>query len=174
MCYNGSVNSARSFRPPTEALAIADSGPAGKESTLRTMLARHAVLLTPSVSLRLSLFPCRKQNQQSCFHSPYTLPSSVSRKSFACHSYENIGAVGVFFPFWNRTKSGEGHSQNYSTSFFSDSCALFCTHKKLNPFLFKQFRTLLQKHPGWGYLPLSRLRPSDVQTCGRFRCHWIS
>src|SRR5216684_7049603 len=35
------------------------------------------------------------------FHSPYTLPSSVSCKSFACHSYENTGGVGVFFPFWN-------------------------------------------------------------------------
>src|SRR5260370_9450309 len=33
-------------------------------------------------------------------HSPYTLPSSVSRKSFICHSYENTGGVGVFFPFW--------------------------------------------------------------------------
>ena len=34
-------------------------------------------------------------------HLPYILPSSVSRKSFACHSYENTGGVGVFFPFWN-------------------------------------------------------------------------
>src|SRR6266852_7005198 len=41
-------------------------------------------------------------------HSPYTLPSSVSRISFICHSYENTGGVGVFFPFWN-----------------SPSCALF-------------------------------------------------
>jgi hypothetical protein len=34
-------------------------------------------------------------------HSPYTLPSSVSCKSCICHSYENTGGVGVFFPFWN-------------------------------------------------------------------------
>src|SRR6266403_4513609 len=34
-------------------------------------------------------------------HLPYTLPSSVSCKFFACHSYENTGGVGVFFPFWN-------------------------------------------------------------------------
>src|SRR6267143_1211476 len=33
-----------------EALAIADSGPAGKESALRTMRARHTVLLTPPKS----------------------------------------------------------------------------------------------------------------------------
>src|SRR5258708_16795682 len=34
-------------------------------------------------------------------HLPYTLPSSVSRKSFLCHSYENTGGVQVFFPFRN-------------------------------------------------------------------------
>jgi len=34
--------------------------------------------------------------------------------------------------------------------FFSGSCALFCTHRKLNPFVFKQFHTLCQKHPGVG------------------------
>jgi hypothetical protein len=28
---------------------------------------------------------------------------------------------------------------------------LFCTSEKRNPFLFKQIRTLLQKHPGGGY-----------------------
>src|SRR6266481_2379964 len=36
-------------------------------------------------------------------HSPYTLPSSVSRKSFACLSYENTRGVGVFFPFRNNS-----------------------------------------------------------------------
>src|SRR6267378_2338668 len=30
------------------------------------------------------------------------------------------------------------------------SFALFCTPQKLNPFIFKRFRTLCQKHPGWG------------------------
>jgi hypothetical protein len=30
-----------------------------------------------------------------------TLPSSVYRKSFVCHSYENRGGVPQFFPFWN-------------------------------------------------------------------------
>jgi hypothetical protein len=34
-------------------------------------------------------------------YSPYTLPSSVSCKCFICHSYENTGGVGVFFPFWD-------------------------------------------------------------------------
>jgi hypothetical protein len=34
-------------------------------------------------------------------HLPYALPSSVSCKPFICHSYENTGGVGVFFPLWN-------------------------------------------------------------------------
>jgi hypothetical protein len=33
-----------------------------------------------------------------------------------------------------------------------NSFALFCTFAKLNSFRFKQFRTLSQKHPGWGAL----------------------
>src|SRR5207245_8532405 len=39
------------------------------------------------------------------------------------------------------------------TSAFSHSSTLFCTRQKLNSFLFKQFRTLSQKHPGWGTPP---------------------
>src|SRR5713226_3855076 len=35
----------------------------------------------------------------STSHLPYALPSCVSRKSIICHSYENTGGVGVFFPF---------------------------------------------------------------------------
>jgi hypothetical protein len=53
----------------------------------------------------LPLFPSalrpRASARQLVFHLPYTLPSSVSRKSFICRSYENTGGVGVFFPFWN-------------------------------------------------------------------------
>src|SRR5713101_2863501 len=40
------------------------------------------------------------------------------------------------------------------TSAFSYSSELFCTPQKLNSFLFKQFRTLSQKHPGVG-VPLT-------------------
>src|SRR6266481_8548165 len=29
--------------------------------------------------------------------------------------------------------------------------ALFCAYQKLNSFLFKRFRTLCKKHPGWGW-----------------------
>jgi hypothetical protein len=86
------VRSARFFVLPAEASA--------KEGAFPPMLARHAVLSIPAISLRLSL-SCCNQNKQSSFHSPYTLPSSVSRKSFACHSYENCRGVYQQFPFWN-------------------------------------------------------------------------
>src|SRR5260370_7236935 len=35
------------------------------------------------------------------------------------------------------------------------SFALFYTHQKLNSFIFNLFRTLCQKHPAVGYVPLS-------------------
>jgi hypothetical protein len=34
---------------------------------------------------------------------------------------------------------------------FSHSYTLFCIFPKLNSFLFKRFRTLCEKHPGWGW-----------------------
>ncbi len=73
------------------------------------MLARHAVLLTPSLSLPLSQLPRYNQKEHCNFHSSYTLPSSVSSKSFACHSlvpsaaegYKNCRGVYQQFPFRN-------------------------------------------------------------------------
>src|SRR5260370_39506268 len=38
---------------------------------------------------------------QPTSHLPYTLPSSVSRNPFICHSYENCRGVYQQFPFWN-------------------------------------------------------------------------
>jgi hypothetical protein len=96
------------------------------------------------------------------FHLPYTLPSSVSCKSFACHSYENTRGVGVFFPFWNSSHAARGAwsgpafkrptSQTVFclSPFFSHSCVLFCTLQKLNSFIFRRLRTLCKKSPGWG------------------------
>jgi hypothetical protein len=40
----------------------------------------------------------------TAFPSPFkhlrTLPFCVGHKSFVCHSYENTGGMGVFFPIW--------------------------------------------------------------------------
>src|SRR5258708_19427663 len=74
------------------------------------MPARHAVLLIPPVSVRPSQLPCYKQHEQTNFHSPYTLPSSVSCKSCVCHSYANTRGVGSFFPFCNLLVAGSRFS----------------------------------------------------------------
>src|SRR5713101_4000092 len=88
-----------------------------------------------------------------------TLPSSVSSKSCICHSYENCRVctnnshsgtryAPIVYP--ERSRRATHHSPLCSSSFFSHSCALFCTQQKLNPFIFKRFRTLCAKTPGGG------------------------
>jgi hypothetical protein len=112
------------------------------------------------------------------FHSPYTLPSSVSPKSCICHSYKNGGSAQVSFPFWNGSSSAPSAPLRYILRFsystfeqtckrffhlspiFSCSSKLFCALGKLNSFIFKQFQTLSQKHRGVGYPP--RLKSAIV------------
>ena len=48
-------------------------------------------------------------------HLPYALPSSASRKSFACRSYENTRGVGVVFPLASSC-SGHSNPQHQSLS----------------------------------------------------------
>src|SRR5437660_433542 len=79
----------------------------------------HAVLLTPSLYFRPSHLPTRRHNQLCSFHSPYTLPSSVSCKSFACHSYENCRGVYQQFPFWPTLREIEGLAQIVAEEFTS-------------------------------------------------------
>src|SRR2546425_8572333 len=83
-------------RLPAAVLAIADSGPVGKEGARPTMPACDAVLHTRSVSSRPTHL---HSSRQSAYESPQfpvfvfkslrTLSFSVSPKSCACHSYEN-------------------------------------------------------------------------------------
>src|SRR5271169_2564945 len=42
------------------------------------------------------------------------------------------------------------HSMGLAFPLFSYSYALFCHRQDAKPFIFKSFRTLWQKHPGWG------------------------
>src|SRR6266436_1326104 len=79
------------------------------------MLARHAVLPTPSVSLRvIQPLSCAQIMREAplipffVFKSLRTLPSSVSRKSFPCHSYENCRGVYQQFPIWNAPRPCRG------------------------------------------------------------------
>src|SRR5258708_465513 len=81
----------------------------------QVMLAPRAVLLT---------LPSDGNRPHWSYHHTGTLPRLIS---FVSHSYANTGGVGVFFPFWYGTSGiGHRHSPQYSSSFFSHSCALFC------------------------------------------------
>jgi len=123
------------------------------------MRARQAVLLTPSVSLRLVFSRSSKPTAHESSQIPFfvfrrlrTLPSSVSRKSCVCRSYINCRVCTNNSHFGSRRvlPIEIRHSPNNSNPFFSISCALFCTHQNLNPFVFNYFRTLCQKPPGVG------------------------
>ena len=143
------------------------------------MPARHAVLLIPPVCLRPSQLPCYKQHEQTNFHSPYTLPSSVSCKSCVCHSYANTRGVGVFFPFWNlpvgcsRFDSGSRRLSRSST----DYCQLITDlstdlprpcRGHCHPCL-KSFSCNTYKKPGGVHLPLDVpiFRRSDAQSASQ-------
>ena len=94
------------------------------------MLARQAVLLTPSKSVH----PLRLL------------------------SYKHFAPVSPLFA--TPTKSSHlHHSTSFSFLVFSYTYELFCTVQKLNPFFFMRFRTLCQKHGGWGWgaTPLTRI-----------------
>ena len=73
-------------------------------------------------------------------------------KPFSCNTYKKHGGAGSSLVF-----SG---FQRVSTRvfdlspFLSHSCALFGTAQKLNPFVFRRFRTLCAKTPGVGVSPI--------------------
>src|SRR5690242_8008936 len=88
-------------------------------------------------------------------HLPYVLPSSVSRKSFGCHSYENCRGVYQRFPKRNRCallnfyKSSQSHLlsiicansvPSVLSPFLLRPCGLFCAFlhsPKTQPLLFQ-------------------------------------
>jgi hypothetical protein len=102
------------------------------------MLARHAVLLTLSADGNRSSWSYRYTG---------TLPRLIS---FVSHDgYENESSLFI---------------QVLSFQILAHS---FAFPKNSNPFFSSNYALFAKNHPGWGYPPLSRLRPSDVQTCGR-------
>ena len=60
------------------------------------------------------------------FHSPYILPSSVSRNSFICHSYENCRGVYQQFPIWDFPLVARRSTQALCFQIFAHSFAFFC------------------------------------------------
>ena len=92
------------------------------------MRPRHAVLPTPSLSLRpvlsRSRTPITRQTPlipSFVFKNLRTLSFSVSRKSCSCRSYENCRGVYQQFPFWNSMLANQ-ETISYSLSPNSRIC----------------------------------------------------
>src|SRR6266566_5438652 len=88
--------------------AMARQGSGRFFPALLAMSACHAVLLTPSISLRLTqALSCTQIMRETplipfyVFNSLRTLSFSVSCNLFVCHSYENCRGVYQQFPIWN-------------------------------------------------------------------------
>src|SRR6266704_3932867 len=157
------------------------------------MRPRHAVLLTPSVSLRPvplphylpKSFPCHRSENSPVSPAVATLPKTPVSNPCVCHTSETpLGEVS-YEPTGSPSSSLRPIPLSpYPTfllsHFFSHSCALFCTHQNLNPFVFKRFRTLCQKSPGVGegcfffrtrrkgslFLPCKEVHPCDSSRAG--------
>src|SRR2546425_4352488 len=121
MCYNAFIRSARFF------------------PALLAMPARHAVLLTPSISLRLNqALSCTQVVRETpqiplyVFNSLRTLSFSVFCNLFVCHSYEtcrvctNNSHSGTEHPIRMRVLSERSEPKDLSPSFAS--CATPATH----------------------------------------------
>src|SRR5713101_7772695 len=105
MCYNGFVNHIRFLRLPAER-----GCPANHALPPCFTCNSFSTIVSPQIALP------SKANSAN-FHSPYTLPSSASCKSFVCHFYENCRVCT------NNSHSETRHST--PSSFLSHSCALF-------------------------------------------------
>ncbi len=70
------------------------------------------------------------------------------------------GGGGGSQNFKNRIIHSLSLIPNTLSSFFSYACTLSCTQQKLNPFIFKYFRTLCKKLPGGGAAVPRALRAS--------------
>jgi len=109
---------------------------------------------------RLFLFniPTCKPSNIPTFGFPYALPSSVTGKSFPCHSYENCRGVYQQFPFWNACAPSEAEGPSSLAAvlkFFLfkslRTLLLFFVPSKNSTYLFSNASALFAKnHPGWG------------------------
>ena len=107
----------------------------------------RAVLLNSPVSLCLYQFALTSRTNETIFHSPYTLPSSVSCKSRVCHSYENLPGCTPTIPI---PILAAHHSSLVLNSFPITALRTLLHTAKFNSFLFKRLRTLCAKPPGVG------------------------
>src|SRR6266581_848036 len=164
MCYNGFIRSARFFPALLAMRARHAVLPTRSVSSRPTHLRTSSQSACESPQILFFVFKRLR-----------TLSFSVSSKSFACHSYENSrvctnnSQTGTEHPIRMRVLSERSEPKDLSPSFAScatpathhctqvlsfhtlaHSFALSCTLGKLNPFIFKRFRTPCEKHWGVG------------------------
>jgi len=87
------------------------------------------------------------ENPSRIYFSFQLLARCPSRNSFLLITFHFHGGMGFILSSLSTTRC----SLPALSAVFSYSCALFCTLQKLNPFIFKLFHTLCQKHPGVGW-----------------------
>jgi hypothetical protein len=116
---------------------------------------------------RLVLAPCSllsrhpEQSEGSAFRSSTLHALSVSTLRLLALSPPDFKHPRTFHLInWSfRTSPHQYHSMGLTLPLFSYSYALFCSEENAIPTLFSIFRTLWQKHPGWG-LPPSSQKPT--------------
>jgi len=88
---------------------------------------------------------------RSCalFHFPYPVSPLLATYTRTAGCISTLPILKLCDSF-SQAPSPIFSGRNFLTPYLSYSSALFCTHKKLNSFLFMLFRTLLQKHRGVG------------------------
>ncbi len=132
------------FVPP----ARASRGP-GRGISVRILDSGEVSATAAARSSPIS-FPCHT-SEKSPANSNHCHTSKIhSRKSFASHTSKTPRGCILRSPGLAAFLPRHSSLAPDSSSFFSCSSTLFCTHEKLNSFVFMQFRTLWQKHPGVG------------------------
>src|SRR5207245_9807605 len=112
--------------------------------------------------------PCRKESHHIAvdltYCKPLTFLDPVLRTRFQvpypvspafATLTKSAGGWSVFFPFWKVCRSPRRGLVFHSSSFFSHSCALFCTPQNSTLFFSSDCALFVQKHPGWGTSLLS-------------------
>jgi hypothetical protein len=90
----------------------------GTGNSFRIRIYRKRRVGYPSFFYSPSLFTFLDKNRfckPRVFYALRTLPSSVSCKSFACHSYENNRGVAKLFPQWNSASTPQSISLQLGT-----------------------------------------------------------
>src|SRR5713101_5194868 len=105
---------------PVASIFYENIGGQGASSISSTCRSKSNATLERRSRPRPNVSACQRLSAPPVSHSPYTLPSSVSSKSFACHSYENCRVCT------NNSQCGThapGHNR-HARSFFSITCSL--------------------------------------------------